>query len=344
MALFVLLLVVIVGGILYFAFFSEVNQVMGRFLEDVAQRFNPQEEVQSPDPGEQEPEDPDSQNPPEQEPPEEPDPEPEPPKVEYHNAYFAGAAGFAAAENLPDGADALVIDFKTSEGLVMHLSQDALIVQAGGISPDAVDMRSQIAALKEKDIYLIARISCFKDQYAPRNLDCPIRLNPTTTWLDAQYERWMDPYKEPTKQYLTALAKEAAGLGFDEILLDDLNFPVYGKLNLITYETGGLDLGQALQAVVAAVKAGLPEEVKLSVAVENAGLRDASVAQRMGQDFELTGLSADYLCPELDTAEQLASFLTRYRDFEKLKPIYRAAGLVAEGTAAGVKQYNLEID
>ena len=55
------------------------------------------------------------------------------------------------------------------------------------------------------------------------------------TWLDASPERggkrWVDPFREGTKQYYSQLVKELTGAGFDEVLLSELRYP-----NFIDYD------------------------------------------------------------------------------------------------------------
>lgn len=55
--------------------------------------------------------------------------------------------------------------------------------------------------------------------------------NNGSNWLDATAEnggkRWVDPFRDGTKQYYSQLVKELLGGGFDEVLLSELRFPAF---------------------------------------------------------------------------------------------------------------------
>src|SRR5699024_7332375 len=88
------------------------------------------------------------------------------------------------------------------------------------------DMRQLLNRLKEEGIYTIARIVVFKDPYlAEHKPEWAIRKQDGGIWKDASGVQWIDPYKRDVWKYVTAIAKEVAGLGFDEIQYDYIRFP-----------------------------------------------------------------------------------------------------------------------
>jgi len=86
----------------------------------------------------------------------------------------------------------------------------------------------------------IARISCFRDPRAA-NADVEgLGLKNTGGYIfyDGSNSQWLDPAKPAARQYLCEIAKEAAELGFHEILLTDVSYPTEGKVDKIAYGEG----------------------------------------------------------------------------------------------------------
>ena len=154
--------------------------------------------------------------------------------------------------------NALVLDMKTEDGLLSYRSSLSAAQDAGAVADWADAAESAIARFKEENIYLIARISCFKDDLIPRKIhSSAIVTSNDILWLDTQYHAWLDPYSEESVTYISGVISELSALGFDEILLDHLTFPDNGRLSLINYgaqDEGGAGRITALSSFVDAVK------------------------------------------------------------------------------------------
>ena len=83
--------------------------------------------------------------------------------------------------------------------------------------------------------HTIARLSCFHDPKAANRDVEGMGLKNTGGYIfyDGNNSQWLDPAKSAAREYLCKLAKEAAELGFDEILLTDVSYPIVGKLDKI---------------------------------------------------------------------------------------------------------------
>ncbi|MCS5422675.1 MULTISPECIES: putative glycoside hydrolase [Psychrilyobacter] len=124
--------------------------------------------------------------------------------------------------------NAFVLDIKNDHGRILFESPTARKVLGDSyIRPRVKDMNLFIKKLKDNNIYLLGRISTFKDEaYAISNKN--------DTILDKRYNRayrssdkipWLSPYNRNIWYYNVELAKEAADLGFNEILFDYVRFP-----------------------------------------------------------------------------------------------------------------------
>ncbi|WP_417070351.1 putative glycoside hydrolase [Niveibacterium terrae] len=123
--------------------------------------------------------------------------------------------------------NALVIDFKGDRGMIPFKSSVPLASEIGALDITTVrDIRELIATLKQKGVYLIARIVVFKDdKLANARPALAVRTKKGGLWRDREDLAWVDPFREAVWDYNIKLAVEAAGLGFDEIQFDYLRFP-----------------------------------------------------------------------------------------------------------------------
>jgi hypothetical protein len=151
------------------------------------------------------------------------------PKALYLSVYGIGSALLRGeALKLIDETElnALVIDVKGDRGLVPHVSA---AVAAAGLPQTLVTVRDMPALLKnlrERGLYLIARIVTFKDEpYATAHPAWAVHDARGNVWKDREGLAWIDPFRREAWERSLALAEEAAQLGFDEIQFDYLRFP-----------------------------------------------------------------------------------------------------------------------
>jgi hypothetical protein len=121
-----------------------------------------------------------------------------------------------------------VLDIKDDHGRTLFESETAKNNLGDFyIRPRSKDIHKLMKKLKDNNIYVIGRISTFKDE-AYSN------ANPNNIILDKRYNRaymsrdkisWLDPYNRDVWYYNIQLGKEAAKFGFNEVLFDYVRFP-----------------------------------------------------------------------------------------------------------------------
>lgn len=125
------------------------------------------------------------------------------------------------------GLNAVVIDFKDSEGnMSASLSGDQPPTKWKPVT------RELLKKLDELGVYTIARVVCFSDPVTPRK-------HPERAVMDGRPHKqgqiwanwggrntWLDPYNPKNQQMVIDLAKRAEDLGFREVQLDYIRFPV----------------------------------------------------------------------------------------------------------------------
>jgi hypothetical protein len=175
----------------------------------------------------------------------------------------------------------IVLDAKNENGRVIHLSNNEFSHWRPSRESDVIqDHTELVTELKELGIYTIARIACFKDPIgALRQPQNAIHDNQGNMWVDSEGKRWLNPYIRDNWDYIAEIGLEAAKMGFEEIQLDFVRFPVQGPGVL------GLTFGQSGEEV----------QSKAEVIAEFAGfIRDTMhmVGVRVSADiFAIAGVS-----------------------------------------------------
>lgn len=123
--------------------------------------------------------------------------------------------------------NALVIDVKGDRGFIPFKVDLPLAEKIGAQKTILIkDMQALMAGLKEKNLYLIARIVVFKDDLlAGAEPELAVRKKGGGFFKDRENLRWVDPFRREVWDYNIAIAKIAAELGFDEIQFDYVRFP-----------------------------------------------------------------------------------------------------------------------
>jgi len=199
---------------------------------------------------------------------------PEEAETEALQAVLLGSDPAAWGQTLESsGLQAWCVTVKASGGQLQYpFAAGAAGQVRAGTAAAAAEVLPQ---LLNGEGYSVARISCLRDGSVARANVETMSLKNTGGFVfyDGHNENWLDPAKEATRAYLSALATECADLGFDEILLTDLSYPTEGKLDKIAYGDPGSDdqadwNAEQMAGLVAAIREALGDRpVKLSVEV-----------------------------------------------------------------------------
>lgn len=108
----------------------------------------------------------------------------------------------------------------------LYFDSDTAVSGSVEIAEDTDTVLTQITG-GEASLYTIARISCFHDPKVANSDVEGMGLKNTGGYIfyDGNNSQWLDPGKPAARKYLCDIAKEAAELGFDEILLTDVSYP-----------------------------------------------------------------------------------------------------------------------
>lgn len=144
-------------------------------------------------------------------------------------AWADAAARAAVTEEQSWNAAAVTV--KDSAGSV-YFDSGTAVSGSVKIAEDTAAALAEITGEKS-GFYTIARLSCFHDPKAANDSVEEMGLKNTGGYIfyDGNNSQWLDPGKPAARQYLCEIAREAAELGFDEILLTDVGYPTEGSLD-----------------------------------------------------------------------------------------------------------------
>ncbi len=247
--------------------------------------------------------------------------------------------------------NAMVLEVKDAWGTVAYNTQISQVLELGTADP-RYDVSRILQECHRRGIYTIAYIVTFEDsRLAEARPEWAVQsASRDKPWRDNRGLHWMDPYRPEVWEYNLAIARELAGLGFDEIQFDYIRFPTDGNISDIVYaeET---DLEKQYATIAGFVQRAYEELAPLGVFV-SADVFGYAAWRKMweqGQDISLMTHYLDYLCP--------MSYPSHYSPGEQgcanpndcpytivLETIKRAYTQMAEGQRAKVRPWLQDFD
>lgn len=158
------------------------------------------------------------------------------------------------------GVQAAVITLKDDRGYLYYPSSQPLA--ANSISASTVDAAAVADTLRSAGVTPVAGLCAFKDSIAPyTDREAAVWYGDQgVIWLDTSIELggkpWLNPNAPAAQQYIAGLIEEVREMGFEQVLLQDLQFPQGYGLEMAYY--GQMDetragllarLGQQYQAI-----------------------------------------------------------------------------------------------
>ena len=124
--------------------------------------------------------------------------------------------------------NALMLEMKPRSGNLMWYSRSSAAVGYGLSVENEVtnSIQRYVDMLKEKNVYLVAKISCCVDErYPSYSTLVALKTSSGMNYYD-ETGMWLDPYSQKVRDYVVEMAQELYAIGFDEVVLADLRHPV----------------------------------------------------------------------------------------------------------------------
>ena len=159
-------------------------------------------------------------------------------KALYVNAWAFSSPKLWRLVRLADSTEinGLVVDVKDDTGCLLYPSTVPTALEIGASAcARTQSVRARLDTLRAHGIYAIARIVVAKDPLlAERKPAWSVKNRNGGLWRDRINIAWVDAYNDSVWVYAAQLAREAVGLGFNEVQFDYVRFPDEPKDRLAT--------------------------------------------------------------------------------------------------------------
>ncbi len=153
------------------------------------------------------------------------------------------------------GVTYVVVPLKDTSGYIHYAS--SLELAAASIASNTIDAAAVATAITEAGMIPVASIVAFQDSISVyQDRDMGIRyLGSDYMWLDntadAGGKAWMNPYSTLALTFIGDVIEEVAALGYDQVVLSQVQFPKQVSSSQDFGETGGASRADAIANAIA---------------------------------------------------------------------------------------------
>ena len=197
--------------------------------------------------------------------------------------------------------NAIVLDVKDDFGNISFVLNNEMVAETNACIPYISDIDAFIDKAKKEDVYVIARIACFKDPVlANTHPELSLKTSEGDLVTDGSGNPWVNPCKEEVWDYIISIASSCADLGFDEIQLDYVRFPVGSNAEQADYSVPADDenrqqyIGNFLERAVETLH---EKNVPVTADVFGTIINSDVDSKHIGQNYVALASKLDALCP-----------------------------------------------
>ena len=223
--------------------------------------------------------------------------------------------------DLLEPGTAVMLDVKDSKGRFFYSSKLSYDRRA---SIDPVAMDDLIRDLKERDMYLIAKLPALRDYaFGLSATDNGLFVSSGAyLWADSDYCYWLDPTKQGTINYLMSIVSELRSLGFDEVVFENFCFPETTDLKFSGDRTMAINT-----AAAALVNSCTDQTFAVSFIAEQTGFVTPGGRSRVyytdvpANQAESVATAAGVADPAIHVVFLTKVHDTRFNDYSVLRPL-----------------------
>ncbi|MBE5971279.1 MAG: sugar fermentation stimulation protein [Lachnoclostridium sp.] len=131
----------------------------------------------------------------------------------------------------------VVIDLKNDEGRITCDIDTPIITEIGACKNYVQDIEALIKTLKDRGLYVIARVVAFRDPYlAEKKPEWSLHTADGSLYRDKQGMAWVDPYCKEVWDYLVEVGTAAKEVGFDEVQFDYIRFSTDSTMKNVVFD------------------------------------------------------------------------------------------------------------
>lgn len=223
----------------------------------------------------------------------------------YISGRMAGSTG--AFMDILDSAEGseintVVIDLKDDEGRITCALDTPTVTEIDACRPYIEDIGGLITSLKERGLYVIARVVAFRDPWlAEQKPEWSLHKADGSQYRDRSGLAWINPYREEVWDYLVEVGTAAKDLGFDEVQFDYVRFCTESSVQDVVFddaETKGRSRTDVITEFVTYAYEKLASQgLYVSADVFGTIIGSEIDAKAVGQDYTELAKHLDYICP-----------------------------------------------
>lgn len=223
----------------------------------------------------------------------------------YISGPMAGSPGLF--QNILDDLEGseintVVIDLKDDQGRITCEIDTPVVTEIGACRPYVQDIGALIKTLKDRGLYVIARVVAFRDPYlAEQKPEWSLHLADGSLYRDRQGMAWVDPYCKEVWDYLIEVGTAAKEAGFDEVQFDYIRFSTEGTMKNVVFDekvTKGRSKTDVITEFVAYTYENLASQgLFVSADVFGTIIGSEIDANAVGQVYTEMAKHLDYICP-----------------------------------------------
>lgn len=205
--------------------------------------------------------------------------------------------------NLVDDTElnTMVIDIKDDDGRITFLMDYEEAIEINATRAYISDINGLIKKLKEKNIYLIARVVAFKDPVlAEKKPELALKKKDGSTFRDKDGLAWVNPYKHEVWDYLVGISLKCAEIGFDEVNFDYIRFSTDSGMADVDFGKEAEEKTK-IETITEFVKYACEnlrtKGIYVSADVYGAIISSSVDAKIVGQSYMEMSEYLDYICP-----------------------------------------------
>jgi len=131
----------------------------------------------------------------------------------------------------------VVIDLKNDEGRITCDIDTPIVTEIDACKVYVQDIEALIKTLKDRGLYVIARVVAFRDPYlAEKKPEWSLHTADGSLYRDKQGMAWVDPYCKEVWDYLVEVGTVAKEVGFDEVQFDYIRFSTDSTMKNVVFD------------------------------------------------------------------------------------------------------------
>ena len=217
--------------------------------------------------------------------------------VTMHQAADGTISQFAALTRY--GLNAVELDVKDESGHIGFPAADLPLAREVGAARPFYRPFHAVETLHAHGIYAIARVVAFEDRILTEaRPELAVQWPDGSVWHNDAGQAWLNPYDRRVWEYLVAVGRTAARVGFDEVQFDYVRFPSDGDVSALRYPAGRVGPRSRTLAAFLRYAVHRLHPLGVRVSVDVFGL-SASTDVGVGQAPRLLGRYVDAIYPML---------------------------------------------